>query len=126
LGVINQAGLPSYFLIVQDFMNHGRSQNWILGPGRGCLSHDTPVIMEDGTTKPIVEIKPGERVISRDGQPHSVLNRFEYDCDEDLLKICSYYGDSAGVTLTKDHEVLVDEIVRPKNYHRLSDATKSS
>jgi DNA polymerase III subunit alpha len=35
LGVINGAGLPSYFLIVQDFMNYGHEHNWMIGPGRG-------------------------------------------------------------------------------------------
>lgn len=35
LGVIGGAGLSSYFLVVQDFINHGRSKGWILGPGRG-------------------------------------------------------------------------------------------
>ncbi len=35
LGVINGAGLPSYFLIVQDFVNYAKERRWILSPGRG-------------------------------------------------------------------------------------------
>jgi DNA polymerase-3 subunit alpha len=44
LEVIKNAGLASYFLIVQDFCNWGRNQGWLLGPGRGsgagCLVSD--------------------------------------------------------------------------------------
>lgn len=44
LGVIKGAGLSSYFLIVQDFLNYGDSQGWFMGgvrgSGAGCfISH---------------------------------------------------------------------------------------
>jgi DNA polymerase-3 subunit alpha len=35
LSVIEGAGLPSYFLIVQDVLAFGKRQGWITGPGRG-------------------------------------------------------------------------------------------
>lgn len=35
LDVIEGAGLPAYFLIVQDIMAYGHSRGWLLGPGRG-------------------------------------------------------------------------------------------
>lgn len=38
LRVIKEAGLPSYFLMVQDYMNFGRSKGWLLGPGRGSAA----------------------------------------------------------------------------------------
>jgi DNA polymerase III subunit alpha len=41
LGVFKGAGLSSYFLIVQDFINYGYSQGWLMGgirgSGAGCL-----------------------------------------------------------------------------------------
>lgn len=35
LGVFKDAGLASYFLIVQDYCNYARSKGWLLSPGRG-------------------------------------------------------------------------------------------
>jgi DNA polymerase-3 subunit alpha len=35
LGVIEGAGLAGYFLIVQDYVNWGKNQGWLIGPGRG-------------------------------------------------------------------------------------------
>lgn len=35
LGVIKKADLASCFLIVQDYVNFARSNNWLVGPGRG-------------------------------------------------------------------------------------------
>lgn len=38
LGVIDQMGFNGYFLIVSDFMNWGKSQGIIFGPGRGSAA----------------------------------------------------------------------------------------
>lgn len=38
LGVINEAGLESYFLIVQDYCDWARNQGMLLGPGRGSAA----------------------------------------------------------------------------------------
>ncbi|MBI4268218.1 DNA polymerase III subunit alpha [Candidatus Uhrbacteria bacterium] len=38
LGVINRAGYPSYFLIVQDFVNWAKRQGIVVGPGRGSAA----------------------------------------------------------------------------------------
>jgi len=38
LEVLQGAGLSSYFLIVQDIVNHVRSNNWLPGPGRGSAA----------------------------------------------------------------------------------------
>lgn len=38
LGVLQGAGLSSYFLIVQDIVNHIRDNNWLPGPGRGSAA----------------------------------------------------------------------------------------
>lgn len=38
LEVLQGAGLSSYFLIVQDIVNHVRSQGWLPGPGRGSAA----------------------------------------------------------------------------------------
>ncbi len=38
LGVLQGAGLSSYFLIVQDIVNYVRKNNWLPGPGRGSAA----------------------------------------------------------------------------------------
>ena len=38
LDILQGAGLSSYFLIVQDIVNHVRSQKWLPGPGRGSAA----------------------------------------------------------------------------------------
>jgi DNA polymerase-3 subunit alpha len=38
MDVIFEAKLSGYFLIVQDIVNHVRSQNWLPGPGRGSAA----------------------------------------------------------------------------------------
>jgi DNA polymerase-3 subunit alpha len=38
LDVLQGADLSSYFLIVQDIVNHVREQNWLPGPGRGSAA----------------------------------------------------------------------------------------
>lgn len=38
LDVLQGADLSSYFLIVQDIVNHVRSNNWLPGPGRGSAA----------------------------------------------------------------------------------------
>jgi len=38
LGVIKQMGFPSYFLIVQDFVNWAKNQKIVVGPGRGSAA----------------------------------------------------------------------------------------
>ncbi len=38
LGVIEKCGFPSYFLIVQDFVNWAKDQGIVVGPGRGSAA----------------------------------------------------------------------------------------
>lgn len=38
LDILQGAGLSSYFLIVQDIVNHVRSNDWLPGPGRGSAA----------------------------------------------------------------------------------------
>lgn len=38
LGIIEKTGFPSYFLIVQDFVNWAKKQGIVVGPGRGSAA----------------------------------------------------------------------------------------
>ncbi|MFN0204019.1 MAG: DNA polymerase III subunit alpha [Bacteroidia bacterium] len=110
LNTIRTMGFAGYFLIVQDYINAGRELGVFVGPGRGCLTGDMKVVMENGTTKDLAKVEVGDKVITHDGSVKSVTNRFEYDVNEDLLKIHAHYGDFVGINLTKDHKVLAEKV----------------
>jgi DNA polymerase III alpha subunit len=113
IGIIKQMGFPSYFLIVWDFIKYARDHNIPVGPGRGCLEGRVPIVMADGATKPISQVKVGDLVRSHTGRALPVTAFHRYEADETLVRLKCYYGDSAGVTLTKDHKVWAERGVRP-------------
>jgi len=134
--LITRKGFSSYFLIQQmmtdeakrvckDILGYGDGSQ-ACGPGRGCLEGSVLIVTENGVSKPISEIKKGDKVWTRNGTSQEVLNTFEYNCDEDLLNISCYYGDNRGVSLTKDHKVLAEKVKRVKNYENWSECTKKS
>lgn len=113
--LIVRKGFSSYFIIQKMFTDIAREKGpEILGygdpedmvsSGRGCLSPTTRVIIQNGKSKPIVDIKVGDKVWSHEGTEGKVTATFKYECNENLLKIKSFYGDAEGVELTKDHKV---------------------
>lgn len=110
LEVIREAGIADYFLIVQDAIRYIREEGYIVGPGRGCLTKDTDIILEDGTIKSIDSISVGDSVITIDGSIQIVEQIHKYPCDEYGIQIFNYYGDSKkGLTLTSDHKLYIQK-----------------
>lgn len=116
--VINQMGFPGYFLVTADFINWAKEHGIRVGPGRGCLSADTNVLTPQGFKK-ITEIKVGDAVYNENGEAIIVPEVFEYDCDEELIEIKSFYG-VAGNKMTADHKVLVSKARRVTNKSKLA------
>lgn len=106
LDVIEDAGLASYFLIVSDFIRYTISLGGLTSPGRGCVHYNTNVFTKYGC-KPIGEIEINDVVVTLDGKSNKVLDKLEYDVNEELLKFTTFFGDYEGLTLTKDHECYV-------------------
>jgi DNA polymerase-3 subunit alpha len=105
LGVIQEAGLSGYFLIVQDIMEFVRSKNWIpTTPGRGCFLPDTNVKMSNGSYCPISMIESGDKVIDCYKNEQEVYATLEYDIDEDIIEI--EFINNKIVRCTKDHKFL--------------------
>ncbi len=102
INVIKQMGFPEYFLIVQDFINHAKKNGVPVGPGRGCLFPDADVYLADGSTIKIKDIKIGQFVITHKGNILPVVNKFEYDVEEDVV---SLKVGSEELILTSDHKV---------------------
>lgn len=125
--VLTQAKLSSYFLIVQDYIKYATEVLKVpIGLGRGCLAPKTPIVLSNGTTKPISKIGVGDNVVTRDGSIRQVIKTWEYDVDEELVSIKSNFGDSLGVELTSDHKVLVEKCVRPEGYYSWAESTKKA
>ena len=110
LDIIKQKNYVGYFLVVSDFVRWGK---FIANPpvptgfGRGCLSADTNILTPLGFKK-IKDIEVGDVVFDELGNQVEVPEVFEYDCDEPLIEIISYYGNK-GNKMTSDHKVLVSK-----------------
>lgn len=110
LDIIKQKNYVGYFLVVSDFVRWGK---FVANPpvptgfGRGCLSADTNVLTPLGFKK-IKDIQVGDTVFDELGNQVIVPQVFEYDCEEPLVEIKSYYGNK-GNKMTSDHKVLVSK-----------------
>jgi DNA polymerase III alpha subunit/intein/homing endonuclease len=124
LFTVRTMGFAGYFLIVADFIKAGRDLGVFIGPGRGCIKGNSNIILQNGRTKHIEDIKIGDKVWTQDGSLQTVTNRFEYPVDETLLNIKNYYGEAEGVTMTKDHKVLAEKQQMPKNWDNWSESTR--
>lgn len=134
--LITRKGFSSYFLIQQQICNEARricpqilgwgTGNEAIGPGRGCLRGDSRIVLGDGTFTSIMEVKVGNQVFTIDGSVKTVTNVHRYECDEVLVNIKVYLGDNEGVSLTSDHKVYVEKMIRPQGYSFLSESTKQA
>jgi hypothetical protein len=116
---IEEMGFVPYFLVMWDIARYARKNNILYGPGRGCLTGSTPVFMTNGRTKALKDIKPFDKVVCRDGSHRRVLLTHQYDVDEPLTTIHTYYGDFQGITATRDHRVYSEKVSISKDWERL-------
>jgi len=72
-----------------------------VGIGGGCFTPNMKVFTSDGE-KNIIDIKIGDSVYTHTGSLKKVINKFEYDKDEEILVI-------NGIETTKNHEFYVVE-----------------
>ncbi len=126
IDIISRMGFEGYFLIVQDFINAAREIGVAVGPGRGCLTGDAPVVLADGSTKALQDIEIGDKVFTQDGSLRPVCNTFRYEIQEDLIRIESYYGEQGGISLTGDHKILAERQQYPAGYENWAKSTQKS
>src|SRR5437870_4636042 len=78
----------------------------------GCLTPDTRIVMGDGTSRPIAEVRVGEFVLGHDGTAHRVSDVMSHWHPDTLLRLTvKCFGSLA---LTRDHPVYVVRRERPK------------
>lgn len=94
-----------YMLVVSDFMRYAKDQGWECGPARGCLSGSTLIPTSKGY-KALKDIVVGDTIFDEKGNLVEIPRVFEYDCDEELISIDTFYG-AEPIKMTSDHKVLV-------------------
>jgi len=135
--LITRKGFASYFLLQQMMTDSARAicpkllgwgdGNDAVGAARGCLGGNSPIVMSDGTTKYIKDVQVGDNVITHDGSVQEVTKTHCYSIEnESLVNLKVNYGDNKGITLTKDHLVLCEKVIRPDSYETWAESTKKS
>ena len=113
MDIINNMKFPGYMLIVWEFVDAAKQIDIPVGPGRGCLTKDALVYTVNKNrieTTNINKIKVGDMVLSHNNLPKKVTEYFEYDIEEELLTISTFYGDFINnITLTKDHKIYMGD-----------------
>lgn len=102
LGVIESMHFETYFLVVQDYIQFANEHKIPTGPGRGCFTKDNKVHTLNGT-KNIKDITLNDKVLSRDGKYHTVIDILKYHANEILNHISV---DDKQIRCTKDHKIL--------------------
>jgi len=93
--------VDSYVSHVQKNPLHTSSGGIItIGCGRGkCLRIDTPILMFDGTIKPVQDVVVGDQLMGDDSRPRNVLTLARGR--ETMYKVCTGKGD--GYTVNESH-----------------------
>ena len=103
--VVLAMDFPSYFLILQEIMEFCYKSHIATGPARGCFLDNNIVTIAPYIQRKINEIVKNDKVLGLDNQYHSVLNKYEYDCNEDVIEI-QVENNKVINGITKDHKVL--------------------
>jgi hypothetical protein len=103
LDVIKKMKNADYFISYQKIMELARKV-CLVGPGRGCFTPETKVLMADGTYVPIGTIKVLDEVKDANGDVQIVQNVFRYQVNEEILEL--EFEDGKIIRCTKDHKFL--------------------
>ena len=105
-------GFSSYPLVLSEILDEARAKGMMIGPGRGCSEKHLRIIVLRNNLYQYVninDIQIGDYVIGHTGNIRKVNNIFEYNIDEPMVEIKTYYADRISRNiLTKDHKILLD------------------
>ena len=108
--IISQKGFSRYFLIVVDLLNWCDKNDIMFGPGRGCFTPDSKIICSSHNKieyKNISSIETGDNVICHDGTTNKVIDKLQYDIEEEIIEIETIDGRIIECTL--DHKIMTDK-----------------
>ena len=113
MDIINSMKFPGYMLIVWEFVDRAKQMGIPVGPGRGCLTKDATVYTFKSNkidSVNINKIRKGDLVLTHNNTFQKVTECFEYEIEEELLTISTFYGDFINnITLTKDHKIYLGD-----------------
>lgn len=89
--------------LIQDG-NYTRLRSYNQGSIGSCQPAGTPILMNDGSEKPIEEIKKGDIVISHTGAKRKVINTFTRKYTGDIYTIHTK-GNIYPISMTADHKM---------------------
>lgn len=104
LSVVRRMGYNDYFLDTWDYVNFCKENGILVGPGRGCFTSDNYVLMSNGKTKKIKDIKIGDKIITHKGNIKTVLNTLKYDIKENITHLKPSGMNT--IKCTNDHRIL--------------------
>lgn len=103
LDLIKKKGFEKYFLLMREIIHVAR-KCVLVGPGRGCFTAESRVLMSDGLYCPISAINIGDQVLDHESNPKVVQDVYVYDVDEDLIELTLENGKM--IACTADHLIL--------------------
>lgn len=117
ISVIESKKMLDYFLVNWEILSDYRKKGYETGPARGCFLPGSRVLMADKTFKKIQDIQVGDFVFDAFGEMQMVLNRFEYDVEEEILELTISEPEimkifNTKISCTKEHEFLMMEDLR--------------
>jgi len=112
LGLIHKLNFDGYFILVYDFVKWAKENDILVGPGRGCFTPDSKVYILDFSESELCQCKikniiDGDKVITHNGSIGTVLKKFEYYIDEEIIEI--HMSDGKIIQCTKDHKVFTKD-----------------
>lgn len=109
--VILDTNMADYFLLNYYVIKIGKEKyhGVLTKTGRGCFTPETKVFTTNGY-KNIKDVQIGDIIINKNGEFDEVINTLQYDIEEDITEIDSYYNNP--VKLTNDHRVYVYDTVK--------------
>lgn len=112
MSIVENTHMTDYFLMNEKIIRLGKEKygGVLTKTGRGCFK-DTALVQTKRGLKKISDVEIGDKVINRFGDWDNVINRFEYDIEEEMIQI--EHINSAGkyfpIVATLDHKILIKD-----------------
>lgn len=104
LGVIEALQASAYFNVVGDLIEWCKENDILTSPGRGCFVPESLVELSSGEYVTLADVRIGDKVKNHFTGESVVVNKFEYQVDEDLIELD--FGGGKVITCTADHRFL--------------------
>jgi DNA polymerase-3 subunit alpha len=132
LSVLKAMGFSGYFLLVEDLVMWAKSNDIIVGPGRGsCFLPGHQVICDkSGLRKSVEDFSVGDKVLAHDGSEQKIVATLEFDRDEEIIEL--EFDNGVKIECTKDHKfftrnrgwVIAEELCGEDEFDDVSELAK--